>query len=72
MSRNFFVTMVQSKKWHEFSTEYYLQESFYFQWLHLIDSISEKWKFIIKENYENTTNFIIHEHQLIKGSRTIT
>ena len=24
-----------------------------------------------KENYENATNFIIHDHQLIKGSKVI-
>ena len=31
----------------------------------------ERWTFIIKENYENATNFIIHGHQSIKGSRVI-
>ena len=31
----------------------------------------EKWKFIIKENYENATNLIIHDHLLIKGSKVI-
>ena len=38
----------------------------------LVDSIPERWKFIIKENYENATNLIIHDHRLIKGSRVIT
>ena len=38
----------------------------------MIDSIPERWKFIIKENYENATNLIIHDHRLIKGSRVIT
>ena len=27
--------------------------------------------FIIKGNYENVTNLIIHDHHLIKGSRII-
>ena len=32
----------------------------------MIDSIPERWKFIIKENYENATNLFIHEvHHLI-------
>ena len=38
----------------------------------LVDSIPERWKSIIKENYENATNLIIHDHHLIKGSRFIT
>ena len=29
-------------------------------------------KIIMKENYENATNLIIHDHHLIKGSRVIT
>ena len=32
----------------------------------------ERWKFIIKENYDNATNLIIRDHHLIKGSRVIT
>ena len=27
---------------------------------------------MIKENYENATNLIIHDHHLVKGSRVIT
>ena len=38
----------------------------------LIDSIPEKWKFIIKENFENAANLVIHDHHLVKGSRVIT
>ena len=56
-------------------TGHYLQnwhESFYFQWLQLIDSIPQRQKIIIKENYENATNLIIHDHHLVKGSRIIT
>ena len=40
-----------------------------FQWLQLKDSFPERGKFIIKEDYKNATNFIIHNHHLIKGSR---
>ena len=40
--------------------------------MQLIDSIPGRWRFIIKENYENDTNLIIHDHHLIKGSRVIT
>ena len=40
--------------------------------MQLIDSIPGRWTFIIKENYENDTNLIIHDHHLIKGSRVIT
>ena len=60
------------KKCHEFKTEYNLHESSYLKCLQLIDSIPERWKFNIKENYQNTTNLIIHGHHLIKGSRVIT
>ena len=44
-------------------------ENFYFQWLQLIDSIPQRRKIIIKENYENAINLIIHDHHLGKGSR---
>ena len=52
--------------------EHNLHESFYFQCLQLINSIPERWKFIIKENYGNATKFTFHNHQLIKGSSVIT
>ena len=51
-----------SKKWHELEREYNLRESSYFKWLQLVDSIPERWKFIIRENYENATNLIIQDH----------
>ena len=57
------------KKWHEFKREYNLYEASYFKWLQLVDSIPEKWKFIIKENYENATSLIIYDNHLNKGSR---
>ena len=60
------------KQWHEFKREHNLHESFYFQWLQLIDSIPQRWKIVIKENYKNATNLIIHDHHLVKGSRVIT
>ena len=37
-----------------------------------INYIPKRRKFIIKENYKNATNFIIHDHHLVKGSRNIT
>ena len=33
--------------------------------------ISETWKFIIKENCENSSSFIVHDHHLIKVSRAV-
>ena len=60
------------KQSHEVNREYNLHESFYFQWLQLIDSIPKRWKFIVKEHYENATNLIIHDHHLVKGSKVIT
>ena len=60
------------KQWHEFKREDNLHGSFYFQWLQLIDSIPQRWKIIIKENYENAINLIIDDHHLVKGSRVIT
>ena len=59
------------KKWHEFKREYNLHESSYFKWLQLVGSIPKRWKCIIKENYENATNLIIHDHHLIKDLRVI-
>ena len=64
MLHNFLVTMVQVQKWHEFTIGYNLHES-YFQ------TILEIWELIVKENYENATNFIINEHHLIKASKII-
>ena len=60
------------KQWHEFKSENKLHESSYFQWLQLIDSIPQRWKIINKENYENTTNLVIDDHHLVKGSKVIT
>ena len=37
------------KKWQKFKREYNLHQNPYFQWVELIDSIPEKWKFIIKK-----------------------
>ena len=56
------------KKLHELKTEHELPENSYFQWLQLISAILEGWKFIIKETHESTTNLIIHDHHVIKGS----
>ena len=40
--------------------DYNLHERFYFQWLQLIGSMQERWKFIIRKNYENAITLIIH------------
>ena len=67
------------KQWHEFKREHNFHKSFYFLWLEWLfiffifyDSIPERWKFIIKKNYENATNLCIHDHHLVKGSIVIT
>ena len=60
------------KQWHESKREHNLHEKFYFQWLQLIDSSPQRWKIIIKENYANTINLVIHDHHLVKGSRVIS
>ena len=60
------------KQWHDIKREHSQDESFYFQLLQLIDSIPQRWKIIIKENYGNATNLIIHDHRLVKGLRVIT
>ena len=44
------------KKCYEFKRECNLYESSYLIWLQLIDHIPERWKLIIKENYENAAN----------------
>ena len=49
-----------------------LHENSYLKWLQLVDSIPERWKFIIRENCENASNLIIDDHHLIEGSRVIT
>ena len=40
--------------------------------MQLIDSITEKWKFISKKPNEIGANPITHDYHLIKGSRVIT
>ena len=60
------------KKWHEPKTEHKLHENSYCQWLQLISAIPKGWKFRIKETHESTTNLIIHDHHVIKGSRILT
>ena len=59
------------KTWHEPKTERELHENFYSQWLQPVSSISEGWKFIIKETHKDTTN-LIYDHPVIKGSRVLT
>ena len=49
MFHNFLNNNGPIKKWHKFKREYNLHQNSYFQWVQLIDSIPEKWKFIIKK-----------------------
>ena len=60
------------EKWHEVTREYDQYDNSCFQWVQLIYFFPEKWKFIIKNDYENAANLITHDHHLIKGSRVIT
>ena len=60
------------KQWNELNKEHNLRESFYFQWLQLIDSLPQRWKIIITENYTDAINLIIFYYHLVKGSRDIT
>ena len=48
MFHNFLIIMAPLKKWLKFRREYNLHQNSYFQWVQLIDSIPEKWKFIKK------------------------
>ena len=59
------------KAWHFLKQQYHLNNSSYFQWLQLINSIPEKWKLIIKQSSSNAKNLIIHGNHLIKGSRIL-
>ena len=59
-------------QWHELKTEHKLHQNSYFEWLRLISAIPEGCKFIIKETHESTTNLIIHDYHVIKGSRILT
>ena len=72
MFLNFFDQMAPLRNGMIFKTEHELHENSYFQWLQLISAIPEGWKFIIKETHESTTNLIIRDNHLIKGSRILT
>ena len=57
------VTMVPLKNgMNLIRKEYNLHKNYYFQWIQLIDSIPERLKFIIPQNYENA---IISFHSFI-------
>ena len=49
------------KKWHKFKRKYRVHQKSYFQWVQLINSIPEKWKFIVKKNNEVSANLITHD-----------
>ena len=46
---NFLIIIGSIKKWHQFKRAYALHETYYFQWVQLIDFIPRNWKFIIKK-----------------------
>ena len=52
-------------------TEHELHENSYIQWSKMISAIPEGLKFVIKETHESTTNLIIHDYHVIKGSRIL-
>ena len=60
------------KTWQELNSEHKIYAHFYFQWLQLIMAIPEGWKFMIKKTHKTTTNLIIYDHCVIKGSRVLT
>ena len=59
------------KAWYLLKQEYRLNSNSYFQWLQLINSISEKWNFTAKQSSSDAKNLSIHGHHLIKGSRIL-
>ena len=59
------------KAWHLLKQEYHLNNNSYFQWLHVINSVTEKWKLTIKQSSSDAKNLIIHSHYLIKVSRIL-
>ena len=69
---NFLVTMDPLNNEMSWTKNTNLRESFYFQWLQLIDSLPQRWKIIITENYTDAINLIIFYYHLVKGSRDIT
>ena len=59
------------KAWHLLKQEYHLNNSSYFQWLQLINSVPEKWKLTIKQSTSDAKNLSIYGHHLIKGTRIL-
>ena len=65
MFRSFLVTMVSLKNGMNLRQNATYMKGY-------MATISRLSSFIIKENYENATNSVIHDHQLIKDSRILT
>ena len=48
-----------------------LNRHFYFKWLQIITSTPETWSKFLKKTNSNANNFLIHERNLIRGSRVL-
>ena len=51
---------------------YKLQEETYIQWVLLISAIPRSWKYISKQNANNTGNLLTYNHHAIRGYRILT
>ena len=50
---------------------YNLSDKFYFKWKQIVNSISETWKKVLKENEDDSSNLVLLDHQLVKNNRTL-
>lgn len=48
-----------------------LNRHFYFKWLQIITSTPETWSKFLKKTNSNANNFLIHDHNLIRGSHVL-
>ena len=51
-----FVAQLSDKAWHHLQQEYHLNNKSYLQWLQLMNSIPDKWKFTIKQTGSDAKN----------------
>ena len=58
--------------WHILQEQNKLQAEPYFQWKQLISAILRSWKDIMKQNTNNSDNFLTHNHHVIRGSKILT
>ena len=50
---------------------YNLSDKFYFKWKQIVNSISETWKKVLKENQGDSSNLVLLDHQLVKNNSTL-